>query len=155
MAHRDTHYNVRYECTECELQFEARTQLSMHQVQSDHKGEGIIENLEEPDVKQLSIIKEEYCVMKLNNDVEPELVTTSISGEQNNIEEAAKVLYGLQNLDKSEGSHPALIAGDVEMGRGFDIPSNIDAKVLRNHSSTKSNYLATSICFYFRQIYSC
>lgn len=46
LAHRSTHHNVRYECTQCITQFTQRLQLSEHQKSTGHSGEGIIENLD-------------------------------------------------------------------------------------------------------------
>lgn len=46
LAHRSTHHNVRYECTQCITQFAHRSNLAEHQKLTGHIGEGIIEGLD-------------------------------------------------------------------------------------------------------------
>lgn len=46
VQHRQSHYDVMFECTQCLVQFKDRAELQEHQKDNEHVGEGVIENLE-------------------------------------------------------------------------------------------------------------
>lgn len=153
LAHRATHHNVRYECTQCIEQFVQRAQLSEHQKVTGHLGEGIIESLEECDDKTRydDLLKStdlpttsEFDTQ--NNDMHVEMFIEpsqteseqplleeqeqqnstdvfaqidNVLDDMNHIEEAAKVLYGLQNIDKND-SHQQIESNNEYISSEYD-----------------------------------
>lgn len=118
-----SHHNVQYECIQCLEKFSSRKLMyeafnfcfsffifkknilrSEHQEATQHTGEGIIENLESETNVDESIVER---VGDLNQttaaNAKSSEVLDDVFDEMDNIEEtAAKVLYGLQNMDRTE-----------------------------------------------------
>lgn len=148
LAHRATHHNVRYECTQCITQFLQRAQLCEHQKATGHMGEGIIESLEECDDKlpethlddlitsvevpefhvqqdelceELPHIKPDQQIIQQEQDMDNNNSSTDVFSQIDDvvddithIEEAAKVLYGLQNIDKIDSNQQMIIEPSTE-----------------------------------------
>ena len=107
-AHRATHHNVRFECTQCIEHFLQRSQLSDHQKLTGHSGEGIVESLEvmgstdgTDKSTEMDVYNESETVGPINCENAFQEEMGNVLDDINNIE-AAKVLYGLQNIDNTD-----------------------------------------------------
>ncbi|KAJ6643231.1 Zinc finger protein [Pseudolycoriella hygida] len=105
MSHKMSHQNVQYECIQCLEKFSSRKLISQHQEATQHTGEGIIESIEtesndDDRILQDSVAKPNEFSQLSTDDTKAMDV---VFDEMDNIEEtAAKVLYGLQNMDRTE-----------------------------------------------------
>ncbi|XP_037046087.1 zinc finger protein 184-like isoform X2 [Bradysia coprophila] len=134
MSHKMSHRNVQYECIQCLEKFSSRKLISEHQEATTHTGEGIIENIETESNDEDNLLPDTVFGQADHfvDDTNAKTVQTldDVFDEMDNIEEtAAKVLYGLQNMDRTESP------------QSFSMPVTQSVKEINSEFLTYTNFI--------------